>query len=82
VACEEYEPDRRLLLAAEMKVPGRAWLAYDVEPDGDAAIIRQTAIFDPVGVGGLAYWYVTYPVHQLIFSRMLRNIARAVDQTP
>lgn len=76
---QEYEPDRRLLLSAEMKVPGRAWLAFDVAPDGNGSIIRQTAIFDPVGLGGLAYWYLTYPVHRVVFSGMVRNLAEAAE---
>ncbi len=58
-----------------MKVPGRAWLEFEVAPDGAGSTIRQTAIFDPVGLGGLAYWYVTYPVHRLVFAGMLRRIA-------
>jgi hypothetical protein len=74
---EAIEPDRRLRLFAEMKLPGRAWLEFDVAPDGAGATIRQTAIFDPVGLGGLAYWYATYPVHRLVFAGMLRRIAAA-----
>ena len=77
---EEYEPNHRLLLSAEMKTPGRAWLAYDVDSDGNTSTIRQTAIFDPVGLSGLAYWYLTYPVHRLIFSKMLDRIADAVEK--
>ena len=74
---EAYRPNRHLRLAAEMKVPGRAWLEFDVEPCEDGSIIRQTAIFDPVGVPGLAYWYGIYPLHALIFRGMLRRIAEA-----
>ncbi len=74
---EALEPGRRLRLAAEMKLPGRAWLEFEVTPDGPGATIRQTAIFDPVGLFGRAYWYALYPVHQLVFGGMLRGIARA-----
>ncbi len=74
---ERYEPDRRLLLRAEMKVPGRAWLEFAVEPDGQGTIIRQTAVFDPEGLFGILYWYALYPAHDLVFGGMLRNIARA-----
>ena len=74
---EAYEPDRRLRLAAEMKLPGRAWLEFEVTPDGSGSTIRQTALYDPVGLGGLAYWYSFYLVHQLIFAGMLRRIAEA-----
>jgi len=77
---EAFEPDRRLRLVAEMKVPGRAWLQFEVEPIGpqpnsQGSSIRQTAIFDPAGLGGLVYWYALYPVHRWIFSGMLRAIA-------
>lgn len=72
---EAYEPDRRLRLFAEMKLPGRAWLEFDVRPADGGSEIRQTAIFDPVGLSGLAYWYGIYPLHQLIFAGMLRRIA-------
>ena len=74
---ECYEPDRRLRLMAEMKLPGRAWLEFEVEGDADHATIRQTAIFDPIGLFGLVYWYIIYPLHQLIFAGMLRGIATA-----
>ncbi|MBK7702189.1 MAG: SDR family oxidoreductase [bacterium] len=74
---EALEPGRRLRLAAEMKLPGRAWLEFEVEGDGRDSTIRQTAIFDPVGLFGRAYWYALYPVHQLVFGGMLKGIARA-----
>ncbi len=74
---EEYESNRRLRLSAEMKVPGRAWLEFTVEPHNQGSTIRQTAIFDPVGFFGLAYWYGIYPLHALVFRGMLRNIAAA-----
>ncbi|MSQ25139.1 MAG: SDR family oxidoreductase [Dehalococcoidia bacterium] len=74
---EAFEKNKRLLLAAEMKLPGRAWLEFAVEDKGSTALIRQTAIFDPIGVAGLMYWYVLYPVHKLMFGKMLRAIAAA-----
>ena len=68
---------RRLRLAAEMKLPGRGWLEFEVVPrDGDVTI-HQTAVFDPKGLGGLAYWYAIWPLHELIFRNMLIGIARA-----
>jgi uncharacterized protein YbjT (DUF2867 family) len=73
---EAYEPDRLLRLAAEMKIPGRAWLQFEVTPLDDARCeVRQTAIFDPAGLGGLLYWYALYPLHALIFRGMLSEIA-------
>jgi len=72
---EAYEPDRRLLLRAEMKLPGRAWLEFTAEPTAGGSRIRQTAIFEPSGFAGRIYWYLLYPFHQLIFAGMLRRIA-------
>jgi uncharacterized protein YbjT (DUF2867 family) len=74
---EAYDPDHLLRLRAEMKVPGRAWLEFEVTPEGGGSVIRQTALFDPVGLAGLAYWWGIYPLHQLVFRGMLRAIARA-----
>jgi uncharacterized protein YbjT (DUF2867 family) len=73
---EAFEPDRRLFLYAEMKLPGRAWLEFTVVPAGAMTIIRQTAIFDPIGLLGLAYWYGIYPLHVLVFRGMINNIRR------
>src|ERR1035437_1767640 len=72
---ETFEPDRRLSLVAEMKIPGRAWLQFEVEPNSRGSVIRQTAIFDPVGLAGILYWYTLYPAHRWIFSGMLHEIA-------
>lgn len=76
---EQYEPDRMLRLAAEMKLPGRAWLQFEVEPSGTGSIVRQTAMFDPHGLSGLIYWYGVYPLHRLIFSGMLRGIVNRIE---
>lgn len=73
---EAIEPNRLLRLSAEMKVPGRAWLQFEVEASGEGSTIRQTAIFDPAGLFGLAYWYGLYPLHVLVFRGMLRSISR------
>jgi uncharacterized protein YbjT (DUF2867 family) len=74
---EVFEPDRRLVLFAEMRLPGRAWLEFSVEARDGGAVLRQRAVFDPVGVGGLLYWYGIYPLHQVVFAGMLREMARA-----
>jgi len=75
---EAFEQDRLLYLAAEMKLPGRAWLRFEVEPDDEGgSTIRQTVIFDPTGVTGLAYWYSLWPLHGHIFGSMLERIAAA-----
>ena len=74
---EEFDADRRLRLVAEMKVPGRAWLEFEVTGDSAHSTIRQTAIFDPLGLFGLIYWYGLYPFHRWIYAGMLRKIAEA-----
>lgn len=66
-------------MVAEMRLPGRAWLTFEVTGEDGASVIRQTAVFDPVGLAGLAYWYLVYPVHKLVFAGMLRGIARAAQ---
>jgi uncharacterized protein YbjT (DUF2867 family) len=76
---EAYQPNRQLRLSAEMKVPGRAWLEFEVEPKEKGSTIRQTAVFDPVGFLGLAYWYALYPLHAIIFRGMLREIAKRAE---
>jgi hypothetical protein len=76
---ETVEPNRLVRFRAEMKVPGRAWLQFEVEGEADRSTIRQTAIFEPLGLAGLAYWYFLYPVHQLVFRGMLSRICRAAE---
>jgi hypothetical protein len=78
-----YEPERRLRLFAEMKIPGRAWLEFRIEADGSSSIITQLAEFEPRGLSGLLYWYLLIPIHALMFRGMLRRIAaRAVQGKP
>jgi len=78
---EAIEPSRLLRLRPEMKLPGRAWLQFEISPSAEGSVIRQTAVFEPRGLLGLLYWYALYPVHGLIFGGMLRGIARAAERT-
>lgn len=66
----------RLMLYAEMKLPGEAWLEFSIEenPDGSHAL-RQTATFRPQGLLGRLYWLAVLPFHWLLFPRMARNLA-------
>jgi hypothetical protein len=65
-------------LRAEMKVPGRAWLQFTAEPLGASRTrLVQTAFFAPRGLLGLVYWYLLYPVHAFIFSRLIRALAQS-----
>jgi hypothetical protein len=74
---ELYDPGRRLRLLAEMKVPGRAWLEFRAEPDGPSTVLTQIAQFEPRGLAGLLYWYLLWPIHEVMFRGMLRRIAAA-----
>lgn len=79
---EALETDRLLRLHAEMRLPGRAWLQFEVAPNDHGATIRQTAIFEPRGLPGLLYWYGISPLHTLVFGGMLRGIALAATRRP
>jgi hypothetical protein len=75
---DAFESGQLLRLAAEMKLPGRLWLQFEVDPDDNGGTrVRQTTVFDPAGYVGLAYWYVFCVIHHIVFSRMLRGIGRA-----
>ncbi len=64
--------NKRLLLFAEMRVPGEAWLEFDVDENN---ILHQTATFRPRGIWGRLYWYTMIPFHYFIFGGMIRKIA-------
>lgn len=75
---EKIDAPNQLRLSAEMRLPGRAWLEFSVSPKGPGRCeITQTAMFDPVGLFGLCYWYSIWPLHQFIFAGMLRRIGEA-----
>lgn len=74
---ERFEAGRRLRLFSRMKVPGSAWLEFEVEPNAGGSLIRQTARFRPKSLMGRMYWYALLPVHALVFSGLLRELARA-----
>ena len=73
---EEVRRPNLLRLRAEMKVPGRAWLQYEVIATEGGSRVVQTAFFEPKGLPGLAYWYVLYPAHGLIFRGTVRALAK------
>jgi len=76
---ESMIPGRLLRLRAEMKLPGRAWLEFSIKDISGGSELRQTATFDPYGLGGLLYWYTLYPIHRWIFKGMLRHITYAIE---
>jgi uncharacterized protein YbjT (DUF2867 family) len=79
----EIEPNLgRLLLQAEMKVPGTAWLEWAVEPIAGGSRLTQTAWFVPRGLLGRLYWWVLLPFHVPIWRRMARRMAQVAEQRP
>lgn len=66
----------RLLLYAEMKLPGDAWLEFKIRKENDCHKLMQTATFRPVGLWGRLYWYLVLPFHVLIFPGIARNIVK------
>jgi hypothetical protein len=77
------EPDRRVRLRAEMKLPGIAELEFEVQPaeEADRCLLVQTARFKPSGLGGLVYWYLVKPFHGWVFRGMLRGIAESAERS-
>lgn len=65
--------EKRLLLFAEMKLPGEAWLEFRIDNQN---VLHQTATFRPLGLWGRLYWYSVLPFHGFIFRGMLRNITK------
>jgi len=74
---EAVEPDQRIRLRAEMRLPGEAWLEWDIGPDGDGSRLTQRAIFYPRGLFGRVYWYTLIPFHALIFGQLAQRLADA-----
>jgi hypothetical protein len=72
----DVQPQKRLLLFAEMKLPGKAWLEFKIKTDPQGkSYVEQTAIFVPSGLAGLLYWWAVSPLHDYVFSGMLKAIA-------
>jgi len=68
------EKNKRLLLYAEMRLPGEAWLEFQIKEMDDKKVLHQTATFRPLGLWGRLYWYSVMPLHFFIFNGMARNI--------
>ncbi|PWB53913.1 MAG: DUF2867 domain-containing protein [Anaerolineales bacterium] len=73
---ETLEPGHLLRLRSEMKMPGIAWLEWHVTPRGkESALLLQTSFFAPKGMLGWLYWYAVYPLHKLIYKKLIDQIA-------
>lgn len=76
---EAIEENKLLRLRAEMKVPGKAWLQYEIASDAKGTRVWQTAFYEPRGLFGVLYWYIFYLPHRLIFPGMLRELIRRAE---
>lgn len=77
---ESIDPGRMVRLAAEMRLPGRGWLQFEVSEDQGSSDLRLTVEFDPLGLFGLLYWYSVYPFHALVFRGMLRSMVGVAER--
>jgi len=68
------KPNKRMLLYAEMKLPGEAWLEFRITNNGGKNFLQQTATFRPKGLLGRLYWYLVLPFHYFVFNGMAENI--------
>lgn len=76
----DVQPHKRLLLFAEMKLPGKAWLEFRLTENADGhTLVQQTAIFVPSGLLGLLYWWAVSPLHDFVFDGMLTGIASVAN---
>jgi uncharacterized protein YbjT (DUF2867 family) len=77
---EALEPPHLLRLRAEMKLPGVAWLQFEVLPDEHGARVEQTAFYEPRGLAGHLYWYAVVPFHRFIFPGLLRAVRERAEK--
>ena len=77
---EALDAPRLLRLRAEMKLPGDAWLQFEVRPDPHGSRVEETAFYEPHGFLGYAYWWAVHPFHRFIFPGMIRAVARRAEE--
>jgi uncharacterized protein YbjT (DUF2867 family) len=73
---EDYRMNTRLLLRAEMKLPGKAWLEFRIQPEGDRNRLSVKAYFQSHGLFGKIYWYIFLPFHSIIFRNLIKEIEK------
>jgi uncharacterized protein YbjT (DUF2867 family) len=77
---EDVIPGRLLRLRAEMKMPGKAWLQFEVKPrEEGTSVFSLTAFFAPKGLAGILYWYLLYSFHSIIFSGLCKKISQKAE---
>jgi hypothetical protein len=80
---EERVAPNLLRLRAEMKMPGRAWLEFTVEPnDTGGSTLIQRAVYWPKGLAGHAYWWSVAPFHAFVFPPMAKHIVERAESRP
>ena len=73
----DIKPNKRLLLLAQMKLPGKAWLEFAIEDN----TLVQTAHYYPRGIWGRLYWYITMPFHNLVFQDLAEKIVKQAAES-
>jgi len=79
---EALEAPHLLRLRAEMKLPGRAWLQFEVQKDAQGSRVEQTAFFEPHGVLGYLYWYSVLPLHRFVFPGLVGALKTKAEARP
>ena len=78
---ETLVPNHLMRLRAEMKVPGLAWLQFEImQQSADRNLVIQTAFFEPKGLPGLMYWYLLYPIHGWMFSKLIARVIEKAEK--
>ena len=73
---EDVVKNERIVLRSEMKMPGRAYLVFEIDEKG----FHQTAVFEPLGLSGVCYWWSLYPVHVVLFRGMAKKIVKLAHE--
>jgi hypothetical protein len=78
---EDLQKNMRLLLRAEMKLPGKAWLEFKIRNEGTERRLCITAYYHPDGYFGEIYWYIFLPFHKVLFNNLIKQIeSRSIDE--
>ena len=76
----EMKESEKIVFKAEMKLPGRAYLKFSLFDRGKQTEVKMESIFDPIGFGGVVYWYIMWPFHFFIFDGLLNKIKRKSER--
>ena len=76
---EVHEPPKLLRLRAEMRLPGDAWLEWQLSESAEGVLLRQRARFHPRGVLGRLYWWSLVPIHTMIFGELIVRLASSAE---